>query len=193
VRVNVSELLAAGDGVRTLAFTEQLPPPAEDVAFAEPVSGDIALTGMAGGVTLRGRVRTTVTCVCGACLRRFPLPVAVDIAERFGPRGAAAAPAPADADEHELTAADFLVPVDAGGTIDVTEIVRQHVLLALPIAPRCREDCSGLCPRCGADLNDGPCGCEPGDVDPRLESLRRWNPADAGPAGGRRPRRAGER
>lgn len=58
------------------------------------------------------------------------------------------------------------------GSIDVTDVVRQNVLLALPLAPRCRDDCRGLCPRCGADRNQVDCGCEDDDIDPRLAPLR---------------------
>ncbi len=172
VRVNVSELLADRDGVRVLAFAEPLSAPSEDVAFAEPVAGEIRLTGTAGGVSLRGRVQAVATCTCGACLRRFQLPLSVNVAEEFGPRGTESEAK--DPGERELTAGDFLVPVEQGDTIDVTEVVRQHVLLALPLAPRCRDGCPGLCPRCGADLNNGPCGCAADEVDPRLEALRRW-------------------
>jgi len=184
VRVNVSELLADGGGVRRLAFAESLPAPGEDVTLAEPVAGEIVLTGGIGGIALRGRVRTIASCVCGACLRRFSLPLAVDVSEDFGPRAAAAEPEPAlhgdpaaERVERELSAGDFLVPVKAGDVIDVTEVVRQQLVLALPIAPRCRDECRGLCPRCGADLNDGPCGCDPREVDPRLDALRGWRAA----------------
>jgi uncharacterized protein len=182
VRVNVSDLLADRDGVRVLAFAEPLPASGDDIAFAEPVTGEITLAGTAGGVSLRGQVHAVATCTCGACLKRFALPLTVDVAEDFGPRSAhTAAPAGrralaggSAAEERELNTGDFLVPVDAGDTIDVTEVIRQHVVLALPIAPRCREDCPGLCPQCGADLNDGPCGCGSDEVDPRLDVLRRW-------------------
>jgi len=177
VRVNVSELLAGRDGVRVLAFAEELAAPGEDIAFAEPVAGEITLTGTAGGISLRGRVRTVASCMCGTCLRRFALPIAVEVTEEFGPRGEP--PVAGGAEARELTAGDFLVPVETGDTIDVTEVVRQHVVLALPLAPRCRDDCPGLCPRCGADLNDGPCGCDPREVDPRLEGLRRWSTGQA--------------
>jgi len=188
VRVNVGDLLADRDGVRVLAFAEPLPAAGDDLAFAEPVTGEITLTGTAGGVSLRGQVRAVATCVCGACLKRFGLPLTIDVAEDFGPRsvhtaaaagsrlGAAGSPSvrgPAG-EVRELSAGDFLVPVDADDMIDVTEVIRQHVVLALPIAPRCREDCPGLCPQCGADLNDGPCGCVPDAADPRLNVLRRW-------------------
>jgi uncharacterized protein len=179
VRVNVSDLLADRDGVRVLAFAESLPAPGPDgdTAFAEPVTGEITLTGTPGGVSLRGQVRAVADCVCGACLKRFTLPVVVEVAEDFGPRTSQAGSPGATAGpqgEHELTAGDFLVPVGAGEMLDVTEVVRQHVLLALPLAPRCRDDCPGLCPRCGADLNDGPCGCAVDEADPRLDVLRRW-------------------
>ena len=60
---------------------------------------------------------------------------------------------------------DFIFPVESGDTIDVTEVVaRQHLLLALPIAPRCRDGCLGLCPTCGAERNEGECGCAMEDV-----------------------------
>ncbi|HEV2439170.1 MAG TPA: DUF177 domain-containing protein [bacterium] len=173
----MSELLADRDGVRVLAFAETLPAPGEDIDFVEPVAGEITLTGTAGGISLRGRVRTVASCVCGTCLRRFALPIAVEVAEEFGPR--AERPVAGGTETRELTAGDFLVPVETGDTIDVTEVVRQHLVLALPLAPRCRDDCPGLCPRCGADLNDGPCGCDPREVDPRLEGLRRWSAGQA--------------
>jgi uncharacterized protein len=47
-----------------------------------------------------------------------------------------------------------------GRQLDLGGEARETLLLEIPIAPRCREDCRGLCPRCGADLNDGPCACQ---------------------------------
>ena len=45
--------------------------------------------------------------------------------------------------------------------VDLSEAIREEVGLAVPTYALCREDCAGLCPRCGADLNEGPCGCDP--------------------------------
>lgn len=56
-------------------------------------------------------------------------------------------------------------------TIDVREAVREELILAAPHFALCRDDCRGLCPRCGADLNEGPCGCRPSAPDPRWEAL----------------------
>ncbi len=58
-----------------------------------------------------------------------------------------------------------------GEHIDLAPLSREALLLSLPLAPLCRENCAGLCPRCGADLNAGPCGCEPDDRDPRWAAL----------------------
>jgi uncharacterized protein len=65
---------------------------------------------------------------------------------------------------------DEIFPIDAYHEVDLTEAVRQNVLLALPMVTICREDCKGLCPQCGHDLNLGPCECKP-EVDARLSVL----------------------
>ena len=56
------------------------------------------------------------------------------------------------------------------------------LLVALPLKPLCREDCAGLCPQCGANLNEGPCGCEPDTEDDRWAALRELKLEDL-PAG----------
>jgi uncharacterized protein len=58
-----------------------------------------------------------------------------------------------------------------GTEVDLAPLVRDAVLLHLPPAPLCKEDCRGLCTRCGANLNDGECGCDPGPSDPRWAAL----------------------
>ena len=75
---------------------------------------------------------------------------------------------------------DFAVPLGPDLVLDVTEVARQHLLLALPMVPVCRPDCRGLCPRCGANLNERECGCQRDEVDPRLAPLRNWRPRNQG-------------
>ena len=72
--------------------------------------------------------------------------------------------------EEELEAQD----VDSydGEEIDLSPLVRERVLLSLPTLPLCREDCRGLCSRCGTNLNTDPCGCVSEQGDPRLAVLR---------------------
>ena len=60
----------------------------------------------------------------------------------------------------------------AGKAIDLSQAVREQILLSVPASPLCREDCKGLCPRCGKDLNDGDCGCDRTAIDPRWSALK---------------------
>ena len=57
-------------------------------------------------------------------------------------------------------------------TLDLDELLREDILLELPTKFLCREDCRGLCPACGKNLNEGPCGCGASEGDPRMQILR---------------------
>ena len=61
-----------------------------------------------------------------------------------------------------------------GKVIDIMPQIQESVFTLLPTKVLCREDCKGLCPNCGADLNEGPCSCKIESVDPRLEALRNF-------------------
>lgn len=74
-------------------------------------------------------------------------------------------------DEVELKEADLDVVFIADDTLDLRELAAEQVLLTLPMKILCRPDCAGLCGRCGANLNEGSCQCEP-ESDPRWEALR---------------------
>lgn len=170
VRITVTEFIGHPDVVRRVPFSERLEDPGDDVRFPARVEGTLVLAGTDHSVCLTGSVRTVADLVCGACLAWFQLPLEVEVREEFyRPPDEAWEAGPA---ERELAPEDFLTPVEPGDVIDVTDVVRQNVLLALPLAPRCRDDCRGLCPRCGADRNQVDCGCEDDDIDPRLAPLR---------------------
>jgi len=72
----------------------------------------------------------------------------------------------------ELTEAELAVSVFDGETIDVDEIVKEQVLLAVPTRMLCREDCKGICPECGTNRNTGDCTCVTHDIDPRWAALK---------------------
>ena len=80
-------------------------------------------------------------------------------------------PASADDEGAELNEEDIdLFPYE-GEHVDLEPLFREEFVLAIPYAPLCREDCKGLCPQCGTDLNAGTCSCEP-PIDPRLAALK---------------------
>jgi uncharacterized protein len=62
--------------------------------------------------------------------------------------------------------------IDAHHILDLTEVIRQDLLLALPMYPVCRSKCKGLCPHCGQNWNEGACECSLEEIDPRLAVLR---------------------
>jgi len=104
-------------------------------------------------VSVRGTVSSSAHLECVRCLREFDLGVTADLtvfAEQSGRSNRA--------EQDELERDDYMLFHD-GRKLDLRESVREALLLELPISPRCREGCAGLCPKCGADRNDGPCGC----------------------------------
>ncbi len=123
-----------------------------------PASFTATLTvrpGPEGLLHVSGRVNADAELECCRCLRRFPFPVRdaameLDLVSE-GARASAA--------EHELGRAELDTEFYAGEEIEPRDLVREQVLLALPMAPVHREDCKGLCPVCGADRNERECGC----------------------------------
>jgi uncharacterized protein len=120
---------------------------------------DLMLEGVPGGVVARGQVTAPWESDCRRCLATVSGELRAGVVEVFE-----RSPDP------EQTYA--LV----GDQLDLEPLARDAVLLELPLAPLCREDCLGLCPTCGADLNEVVCGCQAEVGDPRwaaLDVLRR--------------------
>jgi uncharacterized protein len=127
------------------------------------------------GATLhvRGRLDAAVEIDCARCLERYGVELRQELDLFYLPR--AAEQPEAEEEEVELSDRDVVVGYYEGDHLDLGEVVREQVLLGLPLKPLCREDCRGLCPRCGKNRNAGPCGCTPEEEpgDSRLEPLRR--------------------
>jgi len=96
--------------------------------------------------------------VCSRCLKPVRVPKHQFICRAF-----------ADSLQDEENDDIYLVE---GDTVDVDEIISEAIVLEMDSVVLCSEDCKGLCPQCGADLNDGDCGCEDDNIDPRWEALR---------------------
>lgn len=126
-----------------------------EAEWPSAIRADVVLDKAGEQVTVRGTVRAVARLECVRCLESFDLEVASELmlyADRAGTSRHLV-------DEGELERDDHMKFHD-GRKLDVAEEVRESLLIELPMAPHCREDCRGLCPRCGANLNLGPCGCE---------------------------------
>jgi uncharacterized protein len=117
---------------------------------------------------LGGRLQARLQVMCGRCLEPFTLPVDTQVELTYVPHPATAA----NDEEVELSQDDLTTAFYRDQTLDLGEMVREQFYLALPMSPLCREDCKGLCPRCGTNLNQGTCACDVRWEDPRLAGLR---------------------
>jgi len=136
----------------------QIEEPAREVGLPDAdwpgtIRADLRVEKSGVRVTVRGRVTSSARLECVRCLRAFDLEVSSEITV-FAEQSSASK----RAEQQELERDHFMMFHD-GRRLDLCDSVRESLLLELPMTPRCREDCPGLCLKCGADLNDGPCGC----------------------------------
>ena len=136
--------------------TERLSFPAVD-AYRSPPRAEGTVTNSAGALTLRGVLTADLVCRCDRCTALFDtrrvltleLPIAADLQDEDNPD---------------------IFPLN-GDALDLSELLETCFILDMDSKFLCREDCAGLCERCGANLNDGPCAC-PAEYDPRLAVLQ---------------------
>lgn len=122
------------------------------VGLEVPLEGPLIVAGLLerageGGFLWRGRFEGQVRSVCRRCLTEFVMPVTQSVEVMFSA-------------DPELQEDPSVYPLaEPLALVDVRPAVREELALAVDAYPLCREDCRGLCPRCGADLNRGACQC----------------------------------
>jgi uncharacterized protein len=118
-------------------------------------------------IRVRGKIETELQVACARCLEPVELPVERSFDLLYRPLGT-------DAGHKELsvTVAEAEIGYYQGEGLLLEDMLREQVLLAVPIKAVCREDCKGLCPHCGRNLNEGACSCEDELEDPRWAALK---------------------
>jgi uncharacterized protein len=129
------------------------------------ISARVIRTG--SQVFLNGRLTVLAQVDCDRCLKSIDVPVDTEFNLQYVTAADYAAMHAAALEESDLALSVF-----DGEAIDVDEIVREQVLLAVPTRSLCREGCKGFCPACGTDRNLKECGCQTGDSDPRWAGLK---------------------
>lgn len=168
---NVAQLMKEAVGssrhAHVAADLRELAPEIELAETGEPavIEGPVRLMHTNQGVFVTGHLEGHTAVACARCLEPVRVDFEVDIEEVFVPTidmatGKAIKP------EEE----DQALWIDEHHILDLTEVLRQDVLLELPMHVLCKGDCRGLCPECGTNLNAATCDCKP-DVDPRWSSL----------------------
>ena len=165
MRVNVSQQLKEPIGsVRSYKVSEIIDVTGD--SNSSMVQGEVSLVRTNRGILAKGTLHTAVKVTCSRCLSLFDCPLALNIEEEYFPSidvvSGASVPLPEGLG---------VFTIDKHHILDLTEAIRQNALLAIPMKPLCHQDCAGLCPECGHNLNQGSCACLPQGMDPRWSKL----------------------
>lgn len=126
---------------------------------ASRAQASFELTRTDDEVLARGAIDAVVMLPCALCLRPTPVPVEVPFELLFEREGEEPKdPQRRGKDEEEDLLDELDVATHDGVTVDLGPTLRELVIVNMPIQPRCKEDCRGLCPQCGQDLNEQDCG-----------------------------------
>jgi uncharacterized metal-binding protein YceD (DUF177 family) len=120
------------------------------------LNGSIHISHSSRGILVQGTLDTSMRGECSRCLDEASVALTVPVEELYV--------YPPEPGEISTIAED--------GILDIGPLLREEIILNTPIGVLCKPDCAGLCPNCGANLNEGPCDCERDPIDPRLAALR---------------------
>lgn len=145
---------------------EALSTGADDLVFEGPLTWQVDVTNTDGALLILGDVQAHAHATCGRCLGDAELDLDGEIEGWFLINADSLAPEDVGEDELSILPDDHIV--------DLEPLIKAALIMDLPNPPLCRPDCAGLCPYCGADLNEGPCGC--GGAERAAEEARAANP-----------------
>lgn len=135
--------------------------------------GNFSLVRTGQNVECEGEVACDCSPVCSRCLKVYRHPLRIPIHLTLAPLYESERQLKLEQKEEvELVKEDLEFAYYEGDRFDLGELIREQIVLALPIKPLCREDCQGLCPVCGKNRNEGPCTCRPKPADPRWRALK---------------------
>lgn len=128
--------------------------PESGIKCIKPISGEVTFNNTGKHVVTRGHFETTIELECTRCLKPYTVDLKLPIEEELQIPGHTL-----EALEEQELPEDEKEPLFVDYVLDLTELLRQNIAVAVPIKNLCSEECKGLCPQCGKDLNQGPCGC----------------------------------
>jgi uncharacterized protein len=146
---------------------EEIDLDSEDAKLKTAASVKGKLTKHIAQTDVEGLIRAELELECTRCLEKIDKEFEIPFEAAF-----VAPENYTQAKEAELNAGDLDVSILEGNELDLSELVREQILLNLPEQVFCREDCKGLCEKCGANRNLINCNCEENEVDPRWAALK---------------------
>ena len=166
MQINVAQLLRAPVGtVREYKVDESVDMLGDE--NCRPVSGEVVLLRTNRSILVRAKVDSKLELDCSRCLRSFDFSLTIEFEEEYFPtvdviNGTQLPPAEEPG----------VFTIDEHHVIGLTDAIRQYTLMSIPMKPLCREDCAGICPACGQNLNVSGCDCPIESTDPRWSRLK---------------------
>jgi uncharacterized protein len=149
VQINVAQLLRSPVGSSSSYQVDETIGK-EGISLVE---GEVTLSRTGLGIMVKATMTAHITDTCSRCLNPAEYTVKFDVAEEFLPETIASA------GESQTGNFDSSTIINENNVLDLSEVIRQYALLAMPSKPLCSPECAGLCPACGHDLNKEPCKC----------------------------------
>ena len=165
--LNLARIRDAHERFEQVYTAEQLAGGDEAFRVAAPVTLAFDIYKDKDQFRLIGSVQTTLELPCSRCLESFTWPVSASFDLRYQPHARNTGDGEREIEEDDLTTAFY-----EDDTIDLGQLMREQLYLALPMKPLCGDDCKGLCPTCGSNWNKGTCDCSNQWEDPRLAALK---------------------
>ena len=127
------------------------------------------LSNTLGEIRVSGHINVTMEADCDRCLEAARFPIDSDFNLFYRPEDTS----PAGSEEAEIDEGETEIAFYEGSGLELKDILREQILLSMPMQRVCREDCQGICPVCGQNRNLVKCGCEVKTVDDRWSALKK--------------------
>ncbi len=134
------------------------------VRILSPVTAVLRLDKVGEDVIAKGALSSKAELQCARCLKQFPLRISSQVNVVYHPVRDIA-----KAEQHQLKGAELDTVFYSNDLIETDDLLREQLILNLPMKPLCSQDCRGFCPQCGTDLNVSGCNCESEKIDSRFE------------------------
>ncbi|MBI5327818.1 MAG: DUF177 domain-containing protein [Deltaproteobacteria bacterium] len=169
MKVDIRDILEEGLHLNIAENGSELQPTANKVDFLilSPVSANLTLLKSDEDVFVRGGMASVLKFSCARCLKEFEQKISsnIDVVYSIAPEHGLK--------EKELSMEETSINYLKGAEIDINAVLFEQLSLDIPMQPVCGPNCKGLCPKCGADLNQGNCGCHATDhTDTRFAKLK---------------------
>jgi DUF177 domain-containing protein len=165
--LDLSKIRTPHTAVDQVYTPEQFPQGDDLFRVAEPVRLHLDIDKTGERFRLQGRVQTVIELPCSRCLEPFLTPIEASFDLVYHPQSANVGEGELEVEGEDLSTAFY-----QNDEIDLEQLMREQFYLAVPMKPLCGDDCQGLCPVCGTNLNRGTCDCRREWDDPRLSVLK---------------------